>query len=185
MIKMIKKALDFAFEAHKGQVRKGTNVPYIVHIFDVMKYLSYENAPENVIIAGILHDTLEDSNATKEDLKQFGEEVVQLVDFCSEPGNTVDANDQKDTWKQRKEHSIEILKTATRNQALVVLADKLSNITAMKEDLLIVGDKFWERFNASKEDIAWYYESMLSSLKIVEDTRMYRLFEEVVREVFE
>jgi (p)ppGpp synthase/HD superfamily hydrolase len=180
----MRKALEFAFKAHEGQHRKGGNIPYIVHILDVMKYLLYENAPKEVIIAGILHDVLEDTDYKKEDLNQFGEEVVKLIEFCSEPGNTVDATNMKETWKQRKEHSIKILKTATRNQALILLADKLSNITAIQEDLLVIGDELWDRFNANKEDIAWYYREILNNRDIVNDTRMYKLFKERVEEIF-
>ena len=180
----IKTAFDFAYQAHDGQYRKGGKIPYIVHLFDVAKYLLYEKAPEVVVIAGILHDTLEDSKTKKQDLIQFGNEVVELVGFCTEDGNTIDANDQKETWKTRKEHSIKELKTATKNQALVFLADKLSNITAIKEDQLIIGPEIWDRFNAPKEDIEWYYKSILTGLGIVSDTRMYRLFSIAVKEVF-
>jgi (p)ppGpp synthase/HD superfamily hydrolase len=180
----IKKALDFAYQAHDGQFRKGTDVPYIVHLFDVAKYLLYEKADEPVVIAGILHDTLEDSKTKRQDLILFGNEVVELIDFCSEPGNTIEAKNQKETWKARKLHSIKSLEKATRNQALVFLADKLSNITAIKEDLIIIGPKIWDRFNASKEDIEWYYKNILAGLEIVNDTRMYRLFSIAVKEVF-
>ncbi len=180
----IRKALDFAYQAHDEQYRKGTKVPYIVHLFDVAKYLLYEKAPEAVVIAGILHDTLEDTKTKEQDLIQFGNEVVELVVFCSEPGNIIDAKNQKETWKTRKERSIKKLKNATRNQALVFLADKLSNITTIKEDLIIIGPKTWDRFNAQKGDIEWYYKSILAGLGIVNDTRMYRLFSIAVKEVF-
>ena len=181
----IKKALDFAYQAHDGQCRKGGKIPYIVHLFDVAKYLLYEEAPEAVVIAGILHDTLEDSNTKKEDLRlQFGNEVVELVSFCTEEGNTVDAKNQKETWKTRKRHSIDSLKTATKNQALVFLADKLSNITAIKEDQIFIGTEIWKRFNAPKEEIEWYYTSILAGLGIVNDTRMYRLLSIAIKDVF-
>ena len=182
----IKKALDFAYQAHDGQCRKGGKIPYIVHLFDVAKYLLYEEAPEAVVIAGILHDTLEDSNTNKQDLVQFENEVVELVSFCTEEGNTVDAKDQeqKDTWKTRKVKSIEKLETATKNQALVFLADKLSNIIAIKEDQIFIGSEIWERFNAPKEEIEWYYKSILAGLGIVNDTRMHRLFSIAIKDVF-
>ena len=182
----IKQALDFAYQAHDGQFRKGGKIPYIVHLFDVAKYLLYEEAPEAVVIAGILHDTLEDSNTNKQDLVQFENEVVELVSFCTEEGNTVDAKDQeqKDTWKTRKVKSIEKLETATKNQALVCLADKLSNIIAIKEDQIFIGSEIWERFNAPKEEIEWYYKSILAGLGIVNDTRMHRLFSIAIKDVF-
>ena len=91
---------------------------------------------------------------------------------------------KKNRVKERKLHSIESLDNATRNQALVFLADKLSNISAMREDLLVIEDELWKRFNASKEEIEWYYKSVLEKLNIVDDTRMYKLFKVVVEEVF-
>ena len=182
----IKTAFDFAYQAHDGQFRKGGDIPYIVHLLDVAKYLLYEDAPEVVVIAGILHDTLEDTKTNKQDLDQFGNEVVELVSFCTEEGNTNDAKeeDQKNTWKTRKEHSIKSLKEATTNQALVFLADKLSNIIAIKEDQIFIGTEIWKRFNAPKEEIEWYYTSILAGLGIVNDTRMYRLLSIAIKDVF-
>jgi hypothetical protein len=67
---------------------------------------------------------------------------------------------------------------------LVFLADKLSDITAIKEDQLIIGPEIWDRFNAPKEDIEWYYTSILAGLGIVNDTRMYRLLSIAIKDVF-
>ena len=182
----VKKALDFAFMAHKEQPRKGTKVAYIVHILDVLKYLLYENVPTEVLVAGILHDTLEDTDCTREDLMQFGHEVVELVDFCSEPGNTfeVDRDNMRESWKKRKTHTIESLQKATRNQAMIILADKLSNIMCFREDQL-ASMLDWKKFNASKEDIEWYYRELLNALTLVQDTRMYPAFKDAVEKVFD
>lgn len=191
MADIIKEAFDFAWKAHSGQFRKGTKTPYIVHIFDVMKYLYYEGAPEVAIVAGILHDVLEDgrkpdgSSFAKEDLVRFGPEVLRIVEFCTEPGNNPDVSEiaKKESWRWRKAHAITLLKKASRNKLLVSMADKLSNITAMKEDLE-TKTELWGRFNASRKDIKWYYESLLNSFWIAKDTRMYALFKRAVRAVF-
>ena len=67
----VNKALDFAFIAHKEQFRKGTTVPYIAHILDVLKYLLYDYAPTEVLVAGVLHDTLEDTHSPLHSLIPF------------------------------------------------------------------------------------------------------------------
>jgi len=179
----VKKALDFAFIAHKEQFRKGTTVPYIAHILDVLKYLLYDYAPTEVLVAGVLHDTLEDTHCTRDDLMQFGHEVVGLVEFCSEPGNTVESENKSATWKKRKTHTIESLKNATRNQATIILADKLSNVMCMREDQL-ASKLDWSKFNASKQDIEWYYTELVNGLTLVQDTRMYPVFKDTVEKVF-
>ena len=86
------------------------------------KYLLYEEASEEVVIAGILHDTLEDSKTKKQDLIQFGNEVVELVDFCSEPENTIDAENQKVTWKERKLHSINIIRESNKKSGFGIFS---------------------------------------------------------------
>ena len=76
----IQKAIVFATLAHEGQCRKGTNIPYIVHPMEVMQILTANGCNETVILAGILHDTLEDTQTTPEDILHiFGQEVLDLV----------------------------------------------------------------------------------------------------------
>jgi Guanosine polyphosphate pyrophosphohydrolases/synthetases len=77
---IIVKAFNFAKKYHEGQVRKGTDIPYIVHPFNVFTILESMNADTNLLIAGLLHDTLEDTKATKEEiLELFNEDVLFLV----------------------------------------------------------------------------------------------------------
>ena len=75
---MIHKAIEFAVIAHQGQTRKGTDIPYIVHPFEVAQLLTAAGADESVIVAGLLHDTLEDTTITTEDIfHAFGGEVLR------------------------------------------------------------------------------------------------------------
>jgi (p)ppGpp synthase/HD superfamily hydrolase len=102
---MIFKAIEFATRAHSGQYRKGTKLPYIVHPLGVAKILIECDSPEHLIVAGILHDTVEDTSATLDEIKQtFGWDIADLVEAASEP-------DKSDTWENRKEHTIQMLKT--------------------------------------------------------------------------
>ena len=176
----IQKALNKAYELHDDDKRKGTDVPYFVHIVDTMKYLMYETKDEDIICAGILHDTLEDTNYFEEELKnEFGEKVYSLVKFCTELGNTPDANDdqQKKSWKRRKQHSIDSLEKCSVEEALVFVADKVSNLLSMKEEL-IIGNELWNRFNSTKEEIKWYYTSIYEKVKDkLKGRRILKLFE--------
>ncbi len=151
---MIFQAIEFAAKAHSGHFRKGTRIPYIIHPLGVAKILIDHGCSEEVVVAGILHDTVEDTPITPEDIRRsFGERVAQLVRDVSEPNKS-------DTWENRKRHTIEHLKTAPRDVLLVSLADKLDNIRAIRDDYAKLGDSLWPRFNRPKESQKWYYRSL-------------------------
>lgn len=154
----IQKAIVFATQKHEGQKRKGTDIPYIVHPMEVMQILTDMNCEEAVIIAGILHDTLEDTDTTPEEIREaFGENILAIVQTESE--------DKSKTWKERKQRTVDELTEASTESKQVCFADKLSNIRSMYRDKLNVGEKIWERFTAGKNNIAWYYRSIASALK--------------------
>lgn len=186
----ILKTIQVAMQEHEGQYRKGTKVPYIVHLLDVSSILMYEeDLDENVICAGILHDTLEDTHYTKEQLlNDFGDEVYRLVLFCTEEGNTVNTSKEEEirTWKIRKEKSLEKLTQGGKEEEMLVfLADKLSNIKSMYEEKLIVGDDIWNKFNASYEEIKWYYTQILELTQdALSKRRVHQLYSHYVGEVF-
>lgn len=177
----IQKALMKAYELHKSQFRKGGDeIPYFVHIIDVARFLMYETKNQDIICAGILHDTLEDTSYTAEELlAEFGQKVHDLVLSNTEPGNNINATheEQKKSWKARKSHSIERLKDATYEEALVILADKSSNLLSIKEDLAF-GKDVWKLFRAPKDEVQWYYESIRDGVRDkVGETRLFKVFE--------
>jgi len=89
------------------------------------------------------------------------------------------------TWRTRKMHTIEACATASRDQLLVLVADKLSNLASLQEELIFHGDAIWSSFNASKEDIAWYHRTLHSALADkLQDTRLLGLYTRLVDEVF-
>ena len=148
-------AIELAAWAHHGQVRKGTEIPYIVHPLAVAGILIRANCPEHLVIAGILHDTLEDTPLTLEEIRlPFGREVADLVVALSEP-------DKKAPWEERKAHTIEYLEQiATPEVLLVAVADKLDNMRAIREGLESDGEAFWLRFNRPRENQKWYYNRL-------------------------
>lgn len=147
-------AIEFAAQAHARQCRKGTNIPYIIHPLGVAKTLIECGCSEVVIIAGLLHDTVEDTPVTIEEIEQrFGRKVARLVTGASEP-------DKSDTWENRKRHTINYLETAPMDVVLIAVADKLDNIRAIREDYEKMGEKVWSRFNRPKADQQWYFQSL-------------------------
>jgi (p)ppGpp synthase/HD superfamily hydrolase len=176
-MKPIDKAVIFAAKKHSGQLRKGTEVPYIVHPVEVMKILIENKCTEKVIIAGILHDTIEDAKIKPKEIRnKFGEEVMRIVQSESE--------DKKKTWEERKQATIDHLKTASLEVKLVCCADKLSNIRAMKNDEAAIGEKLWERFKAPKDRICWYYRGVFSALTELDNYPMYKELNVLINEVF-
>lgn len=173
----IHNAILFATLKHEGQKRKGTDIPYIVHPMEVMQILTANRCSEDVIVAGILHDVLEDTDTTEaEILDNFGEGVLGIVMSESE--------DKSRSWQERKQATIDHLHESSVEVKLVCCADKLSNILSMYCDLQQDGDRLWQRFNAPKEDIHWYYSGIVEALKGLEEYPMYVQLKELVKVVF-
>lgn len=165
----INEAIRFATERHAGQKRKGTDMPYIVHPMEVMSILSSMNADEETIIAGVLHDTVEDTETTIDEIERlFGSRVSNLVEFHSE--------DKSKTWQERKKIAIDRATNANIEEKKLILADKLSNLRAICRDYVLYGDELWERFNAGPEKQAWYYGAMTDALKALGDDKSARDF---------
>lgn len=178
---LINKAIEVAAKAHEKHYRKITDIPYIVHPFEVALILQENGAEDEVIAAGILHDTLEDTDLTKEDIKEsFGDRIFQLVLGASEE---LEGRENR-SWDDRKLHTIESLKMASIHVKMIACADKLSNIRSMIKGHNESGDKLWDRFNAPYEKQKWYYQSLLQSLKSLENLKMYAQFKEAVEFLF-
>ncbi|RKU28029.1 phosphohydrolase [Candidatus Poribacteria bacterium] len=153
----IEEAIEVAAEAHQGQYRKGTSTPYITHPYAVGLILMEAGCTETVIIAGILHDTVEDTDLTLEFIRErFGEDIANIVDGCSE--------DKALRWRARKTERIEALKTASPEVCTVTCADKLHNLRTIISEHDLIGDAVWDRFHGGVEDQAWYYRSVLGAI---------------------
>ena len=151
-------AFMYASQLHKGQVRKGTQIPYVSHVLAVASIALEHGADENEAIAALLHDAVEDAGGppVREEIrKRFGEEVAQIVDGCTDTDES-----PKPPWRARKEAYISHLRDAAPSVSLVSAADKLHNSRAILLDYRALGDQLWERFNADKHEILWYYRSV-------------------------
>jgi (p)ppGpp synthase/HD superfamily hydrolase len=148
-------AIEFAMHAHRGHYRKGTRIPYIVHPLDVARILLEYGCSEVVVIAGVLHDTVEDTHVAVDDIRaRFGAEVANLVSCVSEP-------DKSETWEDRKRHTLTSLESATEDALLLSLVDKLDNIRSIRRALEREGDAVWSRFNRPLDAQAWYYRNLV------------------------
>lgn len=175
---LIHNAIIFATQMHKNQIRKGTDIPYIVHPMEVMYILTENNCSRDVIIAGILHDVLEDTSATPQDIRRlFGEHVLSLV--------ISETQDATKPWKERRQNALLEIQSDNAEAQQVFCADKLSNIKSIYADKLAIGDAVFNRFNAPKSDIKWYYQSMAAALDKIDCYKMKHELKEFVKKVFD
>lgn len=181
----IHEAICYAGKRHAGQVRKGTQLPYLVHPMEVMGILIENGCDENVVIAGILHDVIEDTcddndvirGIVREEIRsKFGDEVLSIVNSESE--------DKSKSWRERKEATVSALAGEGLAVQLVCCADKLSNIMSIYADLQKHGEKVWNRFNADKDAIEWYYKGIVASLTNLVDYKMFGELKEAVHNIF-
>lgn len=175
------KAKQFAIKAHKGQIRKNeTDKPMIMHPIHVGMLLEKYGYDENVIAAGYLHDVVEDTEYTIEDIKkEFGSDIASLVMNASEPDKSL-------SWEERKQHTIENTKNLPFRNKLVVCADKIDNL----EDLMLKfeknGTRDFSTFKRGEEQQKQYYSNIYNSLLSGEDceTPIFKQLKEILDIVF-
>ena len=182
-MKTLTKAICFAAEKHEGQTRKGTDIPYIVHPMEAGAIAATLTDDEEIIAAAVLHDVVEDCGVTGGELTAlFGERVASLVAADSEDKR--ESLPAADTWKIRKEETIAEIGKMNRDEKIIVLADKLSNVRAIYRDYAVLGDRLWEKFNChDKNEQGWYYKSICDALRedFEKDFAWLELFELTAR----
>jgi len=129
------RALNLAAEKHAGQMRKSSGYPYIVHPFSVVLVLSEYVHDEDVLIAGLLHDLLEDVDGYEyEDLeKDFGKRVADIVNGVSEDKDFDNDKTDRENWQERKDRYLKNLETDREESLLVCAADKIHNLNSMSK----------------------------------------------------
>ena len=163
---LIQKAIRFSIKTHEvyqKQKRKGKDIPYITHPLIVGMILARAGASEDVVIAGILHDTIEDSIPEKKVTRamiaeRFGDTVAGLVDDVTEQNKEL-------PWEERKQEALEHIEKLQNDSLLVKSADLISNISEIIADYQVEGDVIFERFNAPKEEKLWYLGETLGILE--------------------
>lgn len=161
----ISRAIRFSIKTHEvyqKQKRKGKDIPYIVHPLVVGIILSRAGTDEDTIVAGILHDTIEDSipekKVTKEMIKErFGEKVADIVASVSETNKNL-------PWNERKQEALKHINDFSHESLLVKSADIISNASELLEDCEHEGDAVFSRFNAPKQNILQHYLRTITAI---------------------
>lgn len=175
---MVNKAIIFATNAHAGQFRKATKTPYILHPLECGVIVSQMTNDEEMIAAAFLHDTVEDCEVSIDTIRQeFGERVATFV--------AAESEDKSKSWMERKQATVDHLQTASKEDCIVVLGDKLSNIRSLKRDYQSCGEALWQRFNQKdKTKIAWYYRSVGAAMGCLAEYKEYQEYMSLVKDVF-
>jgi GTP pyrophosphokinase len=174
-------ALNYAVLIHAGQVRKGTEIPYLAHLLGVASIALEYGATEEEAIGALLHDAAEDAGGRGriEDIRQqFGNAIAEIVDGCTDADVL-----PKPEWRERKETYISQVSTASASVRLVSAADKLHNARAILRDYRAHGEELWQRFNGAKEGTLWYYRSMVNAFFNAERNELVEELDRVVSEI--
>ena len=160
----IKKAIEFASHKHRSQLRKGAlQLPYITHPFSVALLVAEGGGNDEAVIAALLHDTLEDTETTEEEIAEaFGPRVLELVRTVSEP-KTDDGREL--SWKEKKDGYLEQIEVGPLDALLVAIADKIDNIESKVEALAIEGSELLKRWAQAPLMYLWYHEASLEIAK--------------------
>lgn len=187
-------ALKIAWDVHKEQKRKGSNAPYIIHPVEVAVIILENGGDDDLVTAGLLHDTLEDITSGRMELLKliktnFPKRVVDIVLSVTEHeklliNRSLTRSEKINTWKKRKQEAIEKLKNASIDVKMVSCADKLSNIRSMVEDYNTMRDKLWAMFNAGYDEQRWYYFELLDVFLDLKAYQMYKELQEKINYIF-
>ncbi len=161
----IENAIHFSIKTHEvyqKQKRKGKDIPYITHPLTVGLLLARANASEDVIVAGILHDTIEDSIASKKVnaemlVERFGENVAGLVVSLTEKPKDL-------PWEERKREAIAKIMTFSHDTLLVKSADVIANVSEILCDFKRDGMAIFSGFNAAADKVVWHYREVMEAI---------------------
>jgi (p)ppGpp synthase/HD superfamily hydrolase len=174
-------ALIFATRKHAAQTRKKTRAPYISHLLIVSGLVLEAGGDEDLAIAALLHDVVEDCGGTamlKQVRRRFGRRVAHIVEGCTDAFTS-----PKPPWRKRKEEYLRHLRAADADTRLVSVADKLHNARSILTDYREIGEPVWKRFAGGREGTLWYYRALLREFRRRHRNRLVREFERAVPEL--
>jgi (p)ppGpp synthase/HD superfamily hydrolase len=181
---ILEKAIVYAAENHMGAVRKGNDIPYIVHPMEALSIAATMTNDPEVLAATVLHDVVEDTAITINQIEEgFGKRVADLVAWSSE--DKMPHIPPQESWKARKDATIKSLEDASLDEMIIILADKLSNIRGLYQGLIHKGDEIWRQFNQKDKRMhEWYYRAILGALTALSDSIAYQEFSSLIDKVF-
>ncbi len=175
------RAVQFAAKKHAGQTRKASTIPYIAHLMGVASLVLEAGGDEDLAIAALLHDVVEDCGGTpmlREVRRRFGSRVAKIVDGCTDAYAI-----PKPPWYERKVSYINRLKKENAETRLVSAADKLNNVRSILSDYRAIGESVWSRFNGGRDGTLWYYRTLRDEFLRSKPNRVTRDFDLAVQEL--
>ncbi len=172
MSERLNEAINYAVKVYDGLVRRRDSLPYILHPLETVTIASTLTPDEDVLIAALLHDTIEDCGITAEEIeKRFGTRVMKLV--LSETEEKYPGERSEDTWIRRKEESIQLLIHAEDfGTQCMWLADKLSNTRSFYRAFLAEGMGFVNFLHMQDiKKLYWYYDTVRKNLPYCEGSQ--------------
>lgn len=178
------KAVQFAFQAHKGQFRKDGTM-YILHPLETAAIVSTMTKDEDILAAAVLHDTVEDTPVTAEDIRAtFGDRIADLV--AHETENKRPDQSAANTWKIRKEESLAVLKDCSIESKMIWIADKLSNMRSLLRIYEDIGLDVFKAFNEKDpKEQRWYHATVLEYTKELSDYAAYKEYRHIFKKIFD
>jgi (p)ppGpp synthase/HD superfamily hydrolase len=160
-------AVQYALHVHGGQIRKGTEIPYVTHVLAVSGLVLESGGTEDEAIAGLLHDAAEDGGGERRlaDIRErFGDIVAGVVKECSD-SLAEDSKKKAPSEERKKKHLEDLRRGASKSALLVTAADKLHNARCILADYRDRGEKLWGRFSVDRAVTLQYYESLAGFLE--------------------
>ena len=181
---LLDRAIVFAVQAHHNTERRGKGFPYIVHPMEAVEIVATITPDQELLAAAALHDTIEDTDVTVEDIcREFGDRIAELV--FAESDQFTEGVSEEDSWHDRKQAAIDRLAAAPHDAKIVAMGDKLSNMRAIWRDYRLQGDELWNIFHVKdKASHEWHYRGLAKSLSELSDTFAYQEFVRLIDDVF-
>jgi len=177
----LQRAFRYAAEKHEGQTRKQTAVPYLSHLMAVASLVLEVGGDEDVAIAALLHDVVEDCGGMprlREVRKLFGRRVAKIVEGCTDS-----FGEPKAEWIERKKDYLREVTRADAETRLVSASDKLHNVRTILTDYRQDGEAIWARFSGKREGTLWYYRALSDEFQRRGANRITRELELAVAEL--
>ena len=184
-MELVSEAIEFATKVHDGMRRKKSNSPYILHPLEAAVIVGTMTDDQEVIASAVLHDVVEDTDTTIDEIEQrFGKRVRDLVE--SETENKRNDIPASESWRIRKEESLEVLKNSNDIGVLMIwLGDKLANIRSLYRQLKEDGNAIWEQYNQKDaKDQAWYYGQIVKLTERLSGTSAWLEYKTLTEIVF-
>lgn len=159
----VEQAVKAASLLHQDQLRKGVvPLPFVTHLVSVMLMLRDYTTDEKILVAALLHDTLEDTDYTKDELlEDFGDEVAKIVETLTEPQYS---GDRRLSWVEVKKEYAKQLKKGPIEAVMIAAADKAHNFRTIIEEYYIDHNRFLQDFGTDLDGRLEAYQHISNAI---------------------